>query len=275
LWSPQCSGCSISRLIVSSVFGTCPETTTTTSTTAEPTTTTTTTSAPECCTPTLTSITNIGSGLLINFTLNSASQCISCNAVTIERSTNGITWIQTTGSCTSPAGLFSIPSVITFYRAVVQCSDDSSSAPSNILTFTPSSPTTTTTTSSGGGGGTSNWKVTNLDCGGGTINSVNINGSSMGTLIGQTFPLSSTFTGTKSNPSGINYGSSTNTIQVNVTGNIAGLGNCAILRVIVNGGASVYQTFFTSTPFPQISGVTINSGDFIEVEVQCISGACP
>ncbi len=132
-------------------------------------------------------------------------------------------------------------------------------------------PATTTTTPP-----QSDWTASNSDCGFGTLNDIGINGSFMGTLSGpSTFPLTSTLYGYKTNPNGINYGG-TNTIQANVTTNLPGTGNCAVLRVVVNGvEPTPYETYFTSNPFPQVSGVTINSGDDVWVYVQCYSGSCP
>lgn len=138
-------------------------------------------------------------------------------------------------------------------------------------TTTTGEPTTTTTTVSP----QSNWTVRNADCSGGTINGVSINGSSIPSLTGNDFPLTSTQSGTASNPSGINYGGS-NTIQANVTTNIAGSGNCAVMYIFINDLFNPAHTlFFTSNPFPQISGVVINGGDVVEVQIACLTGPCP
>lgn len=121
---------------------------------------------------------------------------------------------------------------------------------------------------------TSIWTIRNLDCGFGTINDVGINGNFIGSLSGPSnFPLSSTLYGNTLNPGGINYGG-TNTIQVNVTTNLPGTGNCCALRVYINGNPT-YVTYFSSNPFPQISGVIINTGDTVEVETDCFVGSCP
>ena len=151
-------------------------------------------------------------------------------------------------------------------------STTTTSTTSTSTTTTTQPPSTTTTT----GTPQSQWTASNYDCGGGTLNDVGINGSFMGTLSGpSTFPLTSTLYGYKTNPNGINYGGS-NTIQANVTTNIAGTGNCAVLRVEINGVTPTpYETYFTSNPFPQVSGVVINPGDQVWVYVQCYSGSCP
>jgi hypothetical protein len=113
-----------------------------------------------------------------------------------------------------------------------------------------------------------------LNCGLGNLNDVGINSSFMGSLSGPSnFPLSSTLYGIKYTPNGVNYGGS-NTIQANVTTNLPGTGNCCALRVYVNSTV-VGVTYFTSNPFPQISGITINAGDNVTVEVDCFIGACP
>lgn len=128
-------------------------------------------------------------------------------------------------------------------------------------------PTTTSTIQ------TSSWGVRNADCGFGTLNDIGINSSFMNSLNGPSnFPLTSTLYGTKSNPNGVNYGG-TNTIQANVTTNLPGTGNCAALRVTING-TTIYETYFSTNPFPQVSGVIINSGDTVEVEVACYPGPC-
>lgn len=151
-------------------------------------------------------------------------------------------------------------------------STTTTSTTSTSTTTTTQPPSTTTTT----GTPQSQWTASNYDCGGGTLNDVGINGSFMGTLSGpSTFPLTSTLYGYKTNPNGINYGGS-NTIQANVTTNLPGTGNCAVLRVEINGVTPTpYETYFTSNPFPQVSGVVINPGDQVWVYVQCYSGSCP
>ena len=119
-----------------------------------------------------------------------------------------------------------------------------------------------------------NWTIRNADCGLGTVNDIGINGSFMGTLSGpSTFPLTSTLYGTKANPNGVICGGS-NTIQANVTTNIAGTGNCAFMEIIING-VSQHILYFTTNPFPQISGVVINNGDSVEVRIGCFLGPCP
>jgi hypothetical protein len=115
------------------------------------------------------------------------------------------------------------------------------------------------------------WIIRNASCGFGTINDVGINGNFMGTLEGpSTFPLSSTLYGDKTNPNGINYNTSNNTLQVNVTTNLPGSGNCGFLFVYLNGQvAPTYQVQFTSTPVVSISGLYFASGDQVEVVVSC------
>lgn len=134
--------------------------------------------------------------------------------------------------------------------------------PNSTPTNTPSSPCNT------------NWIVRNADCGLGTVNDIGINGSFMNTLEGpSTFPLTSTLYGTKTNPNGVICGAG-NLIQANITTNIAGTGNCAFMEIIING-VQTNILYFTTNPFPQISGVVINSGDNVEVRIGCFLGPCP
>lgn len=119
------------------------------------------------------------------------------------------------------------------------------------------------------------WTIRNADCGGGTVNDIGINGTFMGTLEGpSTFPLTSTLYGDKTDPNGV-ICSGSNTIQANVTTNIAGTGNCGVMFIYINGIGPLYTNYFGNNPFPQISGVQINDGDYVEVEIACISGSCP
>lgn len=143
-------------------------------------------------------------------------------------------------------------------------------------TPTPTSTPTVTPTPTATPVNLSSWTVRNDDCGFGTLNDVGINGNFMGTLSGpSTFPLTSGLYGTKTNPSGINYGISS-TIQCNVTTNLPGTGNCGVIRIYMNGSISpTYEEYFTSNPFPQVTGVVINNGDTVELSVQCFSGPCP
>jgi hypothetical protein len=95
----------------------------------------------------------------------------------------------------------------------------------------------------------------------------------MGSLSGPSnFPLTSTLYGLKYSPSSINYGGS-NTIQLNVTTNLPGTGNCGVLRIYING-TPTYVTYFSSNPYPQITGVVVNAGDQVTVETDCVAGAC-
>jgi hypothetical protein len=123
----------------------------------------------------------------------------------------------------------------------------------------------------------SSWRIANMDCGGGTLNDVGINSNFIGTLDGpSTFPLTSTLYGDVYSPDGILYGTgSTNTIQFNVTTNIAGTGNCAVVRVEINSGERIYETYFTTNPFPSVTGVVINDLDDVYAYVQCYTGPCP
>ena len=125
--------------------------------------------------------------------------------------------------------------------------------------------------------GSSSWRIANMDCGGGTLNDVGINSNFIGTLPGpSTFPLTSTLYGDVYSPDGILYGSgSTNTIQFNVTTNIAGTGNCAVVRVEINSGERIYETYFTTNPYPQVTDVVINDLDSVYAYVECYTGACP
>ena len=118
---------------------------------------------------------------------------------------------------------------------------------------------------------TSTWIIRNSDCGFGTINDVGINGFFMNTLEGpSSFPLGSTLYGIKTNPGGINYNTANNTIQLNVTTNLPGSGNCGIVFIYLNGNpAPTYQVQFTSQPFITLSGLYFASGDQIEVAVRC------
>jgi len=121
------------------------------------------------------------------------------------------------------------------------------------------------------------WQVTNADCGYGVIYDVGINGYYMNTLDGpSTFPLTSTLYGTKNSPAGINYNSSDNAITAHVTTNLPGNGNCATMYLFFNGeyGAR-YEQSFHGSPFVTISGVYIQTGDQVEVRVNCYQGGCP
>jgi len=123
----------------------------------------------------------------------------------------------------------------------------------------------------------SSWRIANMDCGGGTLNDVGINSNFIGTLDGpSTFPLTSTLYGDVYSPDGILYGTgSTNNIQFNVTTNIAGTGNCGVVRVEINSGERIYETYFTTNPYPQVTDVVINNLDNVYAYVQCYTGPCP
>ena len=117
------------------------------------------------------------------------------------------------------------------------------------------------------------WTISNYDCGLGSINDVGINGSFMNSLpLGpSTFPLTSTLYGSRQYPSGVVNG--TNLIQLNVTTNLPGIGNCAYIFVYVNTVLTAQSTF-DSNPFPQIS-VNLTTSDNVEVVVQCYASPCP
>ena len=121
------------------------------------------------------------------------------------------------------------------------------------------------------------WTITNYDCGLGTVNDIGINGSFMGSLpLGpSTFPLTSTLGGSRQYPSGVINGS--NTIQANVTTNIQGTGNCLAMYIYVNQtSVPDYEAYWNySNPFPQISGVMLNTSDDVLVVIECYVGACP
>ena len=121
------------------------------------------------------------------------------------------------------------------------------------------------------------WQVTNADCGYGVIYDVGINGDYMNTLDGpSTFPLSSTLFGTKSDPTGINYNTTDNSITAHVTTNLAGSGNCGTMYLFFNGEFTPrYETTFLTSPFVTISGVYIQTGDQVEVRINCYPGGCP
>lgn len=90
-----------------------------------------------CCTPTITSATQSGSSVVINFTLGGGETCIDCVATTIQTSTDGISWGgNNTSGCTSPRVL-SVPSQTTYYRILTNCDGGTTSSPSNVVSFTP------------------------------------------------------------------------------------------------------------------------------------------
>jgi len=90
-----------------------------------------------CCTPTLNSVTESGSNVVLNFTLGGGDICIDCVATTIQTSTDGISWgNNNTAGCTSPRTL-SIPATTTYYRILTECNGGTQSTPSNVISFTP------------------------------------------------------------------------------------------------------------------------------------------
>jgi len=91
-----------------------------------------------CCTPTLNSVTESGSSVVLNFTLGGGDTCTDCAATTIQTSTDGISWGNSnTAGCTSPRTL-SAPAVTTYYRIITNCSGGTESSPSNVISLTPS-----------------------------------------------------------------------------------------------------------------------------------------
>lgn len=129
---------------------------------------------------------------------------------------------------------------------------------------TDPSPTTTTTTTSTPINNT--WLIINQDCGGSaTLNSVSVNDVSMSSFS----PLTSTLSVSRTNPNGVNYGSSDNKIMVSVSNIPSGTRTARIL-VSINNGSREYYTDFTTSPFPTVNNVLINSGDSVKVILQCI-----
>ena len=130
-------------------------------------------------------------------------------------------------------------------------------------TTTSSSSSTTTTTTSTPTNNT--WSIVNQDCGGlATLNSVSVNDASMSSFS----PLTSTLSVSRTNPNGVNYGSSDNKIMVGVSNIPSGTRTARIL-VRINNGSREYYTDFTTNPFPTVNNVLINSGDSVEVILQC------
>lgn len=122
--------------------------------------------------------------------------------------------------------------------------------------------------------GGSLWTIRNADCGNGYVYDVGINGYFIGTLEGPSnFPLTSTLYGYKTNPNGITYGSPTNSVQINVSTNLPGTGNCGYVYIFLNGSASPsYSVYFTSSPYITINNVQIDAGDEVELAVYCYPG---
>ena len=96
---------------------------------------------PTCCTPTLNTITQNETTLTLAFTLGTGD-CDSCNATTIQSSTDGVNWgNNNTAGCTSPRTI-GIPSVATYYRIITVC-EGGNSNPSNTLYYNPNGYTIT------------------------------------------------------------------------------------------------------------------------------------
>jgi len=231
-----------------------------------------------CCAPTITNVAVTASSANIYFTTQSGT-CADCVAITAQTSSNGVDWgNNTTSGCTSPITVSTTTGYPTGsyvdFRLQMTCSGSTSSSYSDIFSWVTGS-------GGGGGGGTgsvcsTNWTVRNASCGFGTVNDVGINGYFMNTLAGpSTFPLSSTLYGTKSSPNGVNCTAS-NSITVNVTTNLPGTGNCGAVFIYINNApAPSYTQFFTSEPSITVNGVSISSGDSVEVMVSCLPGSCP
>lgn len=91
-----------------------------------------------CCTPTLNGVSIDGGVLYVGWTLGAGS-CLPVSAVTVQSSTDQITWTGNTGSSTSPR-TFGIPTVTTYYRVVSNCLGGGTSAASNVLSYTVTPP---------------------------------------------------------------------------------------------------------------------------------------
>lgn len=87
-----------------------------------------------CCTPTLNGVSANAGVLYVSWTLGTGT-CDTVNAVTVQRSTDGNTWINDTGSPISPR-TYTTPTVTTYYRVISNCSGGPSN-PSNVITFIP------------------------------------------------------------------------------------------------------------------------------------------
>lgn len=123
--------------------------------------------------------------------------------------------------------------------------------------------------------GTGLWTVYNYDCGLGTVNDVGINGCFMNSLpLGpSTFPLTSTLGGSKQSPNCVIDG--TNNIQINLTTNIAGTGNCLVV-VVYKNGVLFYTQYFGGGNGPAISidPLELRICDDIEIGVLCFPTGC-
>lgn len=86
-----------------------------------------------CCTPTLNGVSIDGSTLYVGWTLGAGS-CLPVSAMTVQTSTDQVTWTSSTGSPTSPR-TFGIPTVTTYYRVISNCLGGGTSAASNVLSY--------------------------------------------------------------------------------------------------------------------------------------------
>jgi hypothetical protein len=91
-----------------------------------------------CCTPTLNGVSIDGSVLYVGWTLGAGS-CLPLNSVTVQTSTDNVTWTGYTGSSTSPR-TFGIPTVTTYYRVISNCIGGGTSAASNVLSYNVAPP---------------------------------------------------------------------------------------------------------------------------------------
>lgn len=123
--------------------------------------------------------------------------------------------------------------------------------------------------------GTGLWTVYNYDCGLGTINDVGINGCFMNSLpLGpSTFPLTTTLGGSRQYPNCVVDGS--NSIQLNLSTNIAGTGNCLVI-VVYKNGVLFYTQYIGggNGPAVAVGPLDLRICDDIEIGIQCFPGAC-
>lgn len=118
------------------------------------------------------------------------------------------------------------------------------------------------------------WTIRNYNCGVVSINNIGINGTFMGTLDGpSTFPLTSGLYGTKTNPSGVVNGVNTLQIYVNTTLTSS---QCGVVEVFINDVINnSYTTYFTTSPFIIITGVSLYTTDNVTIRVSCNNTPCP
>jgi hypothetical protein len=96
----------------------------------------------------------------------------------------------------------------------------------------------------------------------------------MNTLSGpSTFPLTSTLYGIKPSPSCVVDGS--NSIQINLTTNIAGPGNCLVVVVYKNGVLFHTQYYNGNGPAISVGPLDLRICDDIEIGIECYPVGCP